>query len=69
MLNLYKGGVKQVLRAISTIERDGVVASFPQSSQGNYYSFPSEAEIDDFRASGLRLFDYAHLAQVVEQYL
>lgn len=69
VLNLYRGGVKQVLRAINTIERDGVVASFPQSPQGNYYSFPTEAEIDDFRASGLRLFDYAHLAQVVEQYL
>jgi methionyl-tRNA formyltransferase len=69
VLNLYRGGIKQVLKAISVIERDGVVASYPQSVQGNYYSFPSETEIDDFRIRGLRLFDYAHLARVVEQYL
>jgi methionyl-tRNA formyltransferase len=69
MLNLYQGGVKQLLRAINTIESEGYVASQAQAEAGQYFSFPSEAEIDDFFARGLRLFDYPYLSRMVKKFI
>jgi methionyl-tRNA formyltransferase len=58
VLALYKGGVESIVDAIKQIHAQGVAESQPQSPAGNYYSFPTEGDLQAFRDKGLRLFDH-----------
>jgi methionyl-tRNA formyltransferase len=51
VLRLYQGGCEMILDAIKSIATSGAVESTPQTDKGQYFSFPSQVDIDraDFR--------------------
>ena len=67
-LSLYKSGIKDVVKAISTIEKSGKCESYSAESQGNYYSFPCELELKNFQQLGLKLFEYQDVIDIAKRY-
>ena len=68
LLNLYKGGVAAVVTAVKQIENHSSAKTQIQQGAGNYYSFPSEQEIDIFRQKGNRLFDNNEIIELARNY-
>ena len=56
LLALYKGGVDSIVAAIRQIHVNGRAESHGQTGGGNYYSFPTEADLQAFSDKGLLLF-------------
>lgn len=56
VLNLYSGGCEQILQAVATIAAGQPLTAQPQQGSGEYFSFPTEAELTAFFASGQLLF-------------
>lgn len=67
-LSLYETGIKDVVNAITQIENTGKCVSYPVKSQGNYFSFPCEQELNVFLQKGLRLYDYQDIIDVAHSY-
>ena len=54
VLNIYKAGCENILRAISNLENGKQLVSEPQSGPAHYYTYPNSQDIDK---SGLSLFN------------
>ena len=57
VLALYVDGCELILDAINRIEEVGSIPCDEQEGEGNYYSFPTADEIEEFRLKGFRLVD------------
>lgn len=62
VLSLYEDGCQAMLDAVSTLAAGGSLASQPQPAGGDYFTFPTDAELDDFARQGLQLGGQAELA-------
>jgi len=62
VLSLYAGGCDQILDAVAVIEAGQTLKTQSQQGPANYFSFPTEAELEGFFALGHRLFDVAEFA-------
>ena len=69
VLQLYPEGVQMLLSAIATLASGEALATTPQPSGGNYYSFPGAEELDDFHRRGLRLYDAGEITEFAKAYL
>jgi methionyl-tRNA formyltransferase len=58
-LNLYAGGCKQILQAVAAIDAGQPLATQSQRGSAEYFSFPTEQELQVFFTRGQRLFDSA----------
>jgi methionyl-tRNA formyltransferase len=67
-LSLYETGIKDVVNAITQIETTGECISYPVNSKGNYFSFPSEQELEDFKIKGLKLYEYQDIVDIAHTY-
>jgi methionyl-tRNA formyltransferase len=67
-LSLYEQGIKNVVNAISQIENTGKCVSYPINSKGNYFSFPSEIELEDFKQKGLKLYEYQDIIDIAKDF-
>ena len=56
------------LTGLKDPERDEV-ATQVQPAGGNYYSFPTEAELQVFRQRGWKLYDAAEISAFAQRYL
>lgn len=68
VLNLYQKGVAAVVDAVKQIETKGMAKTYTQEGTGNYYSFPTQQDIDTFKQKGMRLFDYSELIELARRY-
>jgi methionyl-tRNA formyltransferase len=69
VLQLYPAGVDMMLAAVDKISMGEALAAQPQSSGGNYYSFPAPAQLQQFVDRGCRLYDVQEIVEFAKQYL
>jgi methionyl-tRNA formyltransferase len=67
-LSLYNNGIEDVVNAIAKIENIGKCESYSVTSQGKYFSFPSEQELKDFKLKGLKLYEYQDIINIAQSY-
>jgi methionyl-tRNA formyltransferase len=68
MLNLYQGGVAAVVRAVKQIETKGTAKTYAQQGLGNYYSFPSQQDMETFKQKGMRLLDHSEMIEFARRF-
>ena len=68
VINLYPGGCNLILDVLQQIKNGVGVTSIPQKYDGNYYSFPSQDELDSFRKKGLCLSDLNEMDIILKQF-
>lgn len=69
ILSLYRPGARLILDAVRRLERGEPVIGKPQdSSNGAYYSFPSDDDMLRFTAQGWRLFDREDIRALLDSY-
>jgi methionyl-tRNA formyltransferase len=68
LLNLYKGGVASIVKTLAQIEATGSAETTAQQGLGDYYSFPTEQEIEVFCKKGNRLFDNNEIIELSRHY-
>jgi methionyl-tRNA formyltransferase len=66
--SLYETGIRDVVNAISKIEKSGKCESYSVDSQGNYFSFPCEQELEDFKQKGFKLYEYRDIIDIAKSY-
>jgi methionyl-tRNA formyltransferase len=70
VLSLYPAGIEMVRTALQTLERGGEIpTSAQQRSEGNYYTWPTAGEWDEFTRLGWRIADPSDLQQVMLSYM
>jgi methionyl-tRNA formyltransferase len=69
VLDLYGPGVALVARAIENLAAGREVRSRPQGPGGTYFSYPSHAEWQAFRATGHSVLEPAELGALARRYL
>jgi methionyl-tRNA formyltransferase len=70
ILNLYPAGIEMVCNALQTLEQGGDLSfSVQQRGAGNYYSYPTAQEWDEFTRRGWRVADPSDLQQVMLSYV
>ena len=67
-LSLYETGIRDVVNAISKIEKSGKCGSYSADPQGNYFSFPCEQELIDFQKRGHKLYEYQDVIDIAKGY-
>lgn len=65
VLDLYPAGCDMVVAAIGAIARDGVVQSEKQQGKGQYFSWPSQDQVDAYFARGYRFYGEHELEDFV----
>ncbi|MEE8464492.1 MAG: formyl transferase [Gammaproteobacteria bacterium] len=65
VLDLYPTGCDMVAAAIGAIARDGVAPSAKQQGKGQYYSWPSQDQVDAYFARGYRFYGEHELEDFV----
>ncbi|MFT5676971.1 MAG: methionyl-tRNA formyltransferase [Paraglaciecola sp.] len=68
LLNQYKGGVASIVSALDEIETHKFAKTKAQQGPGNYYSFPSEQELEIFNQKGNTLFDNNEITELARRY-
>ena len=68
VISLYAEGCKLIESAVNTIDRDGRIDAIDQLTGGHYYSFPTDAELDEFIERGLKLFDSDEIVELISEY-
>ncbi len=61
VLNLYQSASGLVLNAVDKIGSDSQIDHFTQQGKSQYFSFPTEAELNKFIEKGNILFDQKNL--------
>ena len=69
VLELYDEGCASLLRAIEVLASGAQLQCMEQAAGGNYYSFPSAAELAAFEAKSLQLVDSAEVLELARQFL
>ena len=67
-ISLYETGIRDVVNAISKIEKSGKCESYSADSRGNYFSFPCEQELEDFKQKGFKLYEYRDIIDIAKSY-
>ncbi len=71
VLGLYENGCKLMIDAVNNIDRGEPIKGICQATlanTGSYFTFPTQRELDDFTACGLKLVDGDEIRQVMEQF-
>ena len=68
VLSLYESGVQQLIDAVANLDTLRLGTKTDMQG-GDYYSYPTTADIDYFEEQGLRLFDSEDLQTLVRQRL
>lgn len=69
VLALYDQGCEAMLDAVHRLARNEALVSRPQSPGGNYFSFPTAAELDGFYAAGWDLVIPQEIELVAKQFM
>jgi len=69
VLELYKQGCALLLSSIATLDATGSVPCEPQSGDGCYYSFPTQAELTQFADSGLKLLEPEDIVTIARRFM
>jgi len=69
VLSLYSDGCEQMIRAAKAISQQQGLPASPQQGEGNYYSFPSEEDLDRFGEQGWRLWDPQDVLDLAQRFL
>lgn len=70
ILSLYPAGIEMLRTALQTLERGGEIPTAAQQrAEGNYYTYPTAAEWDEFTRRGGRVADPSDLQQVMLSYM
>ena len=69
VLQLYPAGVDLMLDAVEKLSSGKKLSHHPQTEKGNYYSFPSQDQLQRFRELGLGLYDVSEVTLFAKQYL
>lgn len=64
VLTLYEQGVTAIASSVELIDAEEVIASSAQASGGEYYSFPTMQNLQDFESLGLVLFNESEIFQI-----
>ena len=57
VLNVYKQSIPELVKSIQTIKCGRPLVGQPQTSAGNYFSYPTEESILAFHKKGFKLFE------------
>lgn len=68
LLELYRHGSDLVANTVNKIVSGKTITCQPQIETGNYYSFPSDKELNAFTAKGLTLVDEQELSQFISEH-
>lgn len=68
VLELYLQGSELIAKAVNKIANGETIDCQPQIEAGNYYSFPSDEELNTFSANGLILVDEQELTQFITEH-
>lgn len=66
---LYSDGCKLILNAIKQIAEVGSILCDEQEGKGNYYSFPTAEELEEFRLKGFKLVDEQDVLTLSKRFL
>jgi methionyl-tRNA formyltransferase len=69
VLQLYPAACKLLAETVELVSAASGVPQQPQPAGGNYYSFPTTAELALFRERGNRLFDVAEIHDFARYYM
>lgn len=70
VISLYKQGIETVASTIGKIECGQDIERIKSNvSQGNYYSFPTQADLNHFIESGNKLFDLDEIKEFAELFM
>ena len=65
VLDLYPPGCNMVVAAIGAIAEDGVVQSEKQQGEGQYFSWPTQDQVDAYSERGYRFYGEHELEDFV----
>ena len=68
VLNLYPTACERLAECVQTIESGGALALSQQPSGGQYFSFPTEVDLQQFRERGLTLYDGEEITAFCRKY-
>lgn len=68
VLALYPKACEKLVACVAELEAGRDLPTQPQGEGGQYFSFPDENALAQFRARGLRLFDTAEISAVARRY-
>lgn len=68
VLNLYPQGVQDILDAVNHIELSSEVLTTPQRGQDQYFTFPTQQQLDEFEQSGMQLTNESELRDFLAEY-
>lgn len=69
-ISLYKQGITTVVSTIAAIESGHKVEqSKSDVSQGNYYSFPTQTDLNQFFEAGNKLFDHDEIKEFAQLFM
>lgn len=70
LLSLYKGGVSSMTDAIAAIENGQTVEQKASDiSKGNYYSFPTQVQLERYIEQGNKLFDVDEIKEFAQLFM
>ena len=69
VLQLYPQACELLTNIVTKISRGDTPAGRPQPAEGNYYSFPDQAELDAFLQAGHSLCDVDDMTNITSTYL
>ena len=69
VLQLYEAGCQKLIEAVNTLAAGNELNCVPQIQEGNYYSFPTEAELSDFVQKGLSLVESDETLSIARRFL
>lgn len=68
VLDLYPAGCEKLIACVSELSNGGTLTTHAQPSGGQYFSFPDEKELAQFRERGHALFDPVEINSIAQQY-
>ncbi|MEW6996098.1 formyl transferase [Colwelliaceae bacterium BS250] len=68
VLELYKQGAQLIIETIQKISNDQPLLTYPQATAGNYYTFPKQVDLDNFKNAGKTLVAEAELMEFLNHY-
>ncbi len=69
VLQLYPDACASLVKCVNTLASGRSLAVQPQAPGGNYYSFPTEAELRNFGQRGWTLYDAEEITSFAQRYL
>ena len=68
VIDLYRDGCQAMVDASQRLSEGLPLKSQQQTGKAEYYSFPSESQLNEFMDRGLRLFDSQHIMSLAKAY-